>query len=254
MVPRLIVVTGASAGIGKATAKRFADNKDKVLLIARGRDRLTRAVEEIEASVPGADLEPLALDLSDAGSAQTLQHHIRATGLSVNSLLCCAGSVPRSEGGPEDADVAATLTEWQEAYKANVLTSVIAVEGLLPLMADGGSVVLYSSVAAYRGSGGTGGYGAAKAALHSYVHTLATRLGPRGISANAIAPGYVAGTELFGDGLPAARETMLVRQTALRRAGEPAEIAELGFYLCSPPGGYVTSQILQINGGSHHGA
>jgi 3-oxoacyl-[acyl-carrier protein] reductase len=63
----------------------------------------------------------------------------------------------------------------------------------------------------------------------------------------------VAGTDLFGDGLPAARESMLVRQTALGRAGDPADVAELGFYLCSPAGAYVTSQILQINGGSQHG-
>ncbi|WP_030682997.1 SDR family NAD(P)-dependent oxidoreductase [Streptomyces sp. NRRL B-1347] len=282
-MPRLIVVTGASAGIGKATAKRFAEtaektgtaentgtvektgaaenaetpeNKVKVLLIARGRDRLARAAEEIEASVPGADVEPLALDMSDPASAETLQNHVRATGLPVDSLLCCAGAVPQSEDGPEGPegkDLRTVLTEWQEAYEANVLTSVIAVEGLLPLMADGGSIVLYSSIAAYRGSRGTGGYGAAKAALHAYVHALATRLGPRGISVNAIAPGYIAGTDLFGDGLSAARETMLVRQTALRRAGDPAEVAELGFYLCSPPGGYVTSQILQINGGSYHG-
>ncbi|WP_160508839.1 SDR family oxidoreductase [Streptomyces sp. BA2] len=246
---RLIVVTGASAGIGKATAKRFAENNDKVLLIARQRNRLARAAEEIESSVPGADVETLALDMSDADSAELLQNHVRSTGLPVNGLVCCAGSVPPS--GSED--VKSVVTEWREAYQSNVMTSVIAVEGLVPLMADGGSIVLYSSIAAYRGSGGSGGYGAAKAALHSYVHTLATRLGRRGISVNAIAPGYVAGTDLFGDGLSAARETMLVRQTALGRSGDPADIAELGFYLCSEPGGYVTSQILQINGGSYHG-
>ncbi|MER5541183.1 SDR family oxidoreductase [Streptomyces sp. NPDC002589] len=246
---RLIVVTGASAGIGKATAKRFAENKDKVLLVARGEQRLRRAVEELAASVPGADVEPLALDMSEAASADVLRDRIRATGLPVGGLLCCAGSVP-SPGGREVTQV---LTEWQEAYRSNVLPSVVAVEALIPLMADGGSIVLYSSIAAYRGSSGTGGYGAAKAALHSYVHVLATRLGPRGISVNAIAPGYVAGTDLFGGGLPAARESRLIRQTALKRAGEPADVAELGLYLCSAAGGYVTSQILQINGGALHG-
>ncbi|MFF9286468.1 SDR family NAD(P)-dependent oxidoreductase [Streptomyces griseosporeus] len=246
---RLIVVTGASAGIGKATAKRFAENKDKVLLVARGDQRLHRAAEEITSDVPGADVEPLALDMSDAKAAQALRERVGAAGLPLGALLCCAGAVP----APGGEDMASVLTEWQEAYRSNVLTSVIAVEGLLPLMADGGSVVLYSSIAAYRGSGGTGAYGAAKAALHSYVHVLATRLGQRGINVNAIAPGYVAGTDLFGDGLPAAREAMLVRQTALGRAGDPVDVAELGFYLCSPAGAYVTSQILQINGGSQHG-
>lgn len=248
------MVTGASAGIGKATAKRFAENNDKVLLIARQEERLARTVREIESSVPGADVQPLALDMSDAASVKRLRDHVRSTGLPVSGLLCCAGAVPRSGDTDADADdVTSVLTEWQEAYQANVTTAVVAVEGLLPDLADGGSIVLYSSIAAYRGSGGTGGYGAAKAALHSYVHTLATRLGSRGISANAIAPGYVADTDLFGGALPAARETMLVRQTALGRAGDPVDIAELGFYLCSGPGGYVTSQILQINGGSSHG-
>ncbi|MEU1941247.1 SDR family NAD(P)-dependent oxidoreductase [Streptomyces sp. NPDC059474] len=246
---RLIVVTGASAGIGKATAKRFAENNDKVLLIARGQQRLTQAVDEIHSSVPGADLEPLALDMSDVESAQLLQQHVRSTGLPVSGLMCCAGSVP----APAGADVKAVQTEWQDAIQSNVMTAVIAVEGMIPLMADGGSIVLYSSIAAYRGSGGSGGYGAAKAALHSYVHVLATRLGGRGISANAIAPGYIAGTDLFGDGLPDARENMLIRQTALGRAGDPADVAELSLYLCSKPGGYVTSQVLQVNGGSYHG-
>ncbi|MEU7095832.1 SDR family NAD(P)-dependent oxidoreductase [Kitasatospora aureofaciens] len=246
---RLIVVTGASAGIGKATAKRFAENKDKVLLIGRREDRLAQAVKEIESSVEGADVALLALDMSDPGSVARLQEYVKSTGLSVSGLVCCAGSAPQAGG--EDID--SVLIEWQEAYQSNVVTSVISVEGLLPVMADGGSIVLYSSIAAYRGSGGTGAYGAAKAALHSYVHTLAARLGPRDISANVIAPGYFAGTDFFGDRLTTARETMLVRQTALGRAGDPAEAAELGFYLCSPAGGYVTSQILQINGGSYHG-
>ncbi|MFF4490559.1 SDR family NAD(P)-dependent oxidoreductase [Streptomyces sp. NPDC001544] len=245
-------MTGASAGIGKATAKRFAENDDKVLLIARQEKRLTRTVQEIEADVPGADVEPLALDMADPGSADILRDHVTATGLPVGGLLCCAGAVPPSPG-TDAGDVEPVLTEWRDAYRSNVLTAVLAVESLVPLMADGGAIVLYSSVAAYRGSGGTGGYGAAKAALHSYVHLLATRLGPRDINVNAIAPGYVAGTDLFGDGLPAAREAKLVRQTALGRAGDPVDIAELGFYLCGQPGGYITSQIVQINGGAHHG-
>ncbi|GAA3168878.1 MULTISPECIES: SDR family NAD(P)-dependent oxidoreductase [Streptomyces] len=247
---RLIVVTGASAGIGKATAKRFAENNDKMLLIARREERLTQAAEEIESSVPGADVEPLALDMSDAGSAELLRSHVGSIGLPVDGLLCCTGSLPPTDG----EGLVSVLAEWQLAYQSNVLTAVIAVEGLLPLMADGGSIVLYSSIAAYRGSSsGTGGYGAAKSALHSYVHRLANRLGPRGISANAIAPGYIADTDLFGGGLSPTRETMLIRQTVLNRAGEPANVAELGFYLCSQHGGHVTSQIIQINGGSHHG-
>lgn len=255
------MVTGASAGIGKATAKRFAaparhdgasGTRDKVLMVARHEQRLVRAAREIEESVPGADVETLPLDLSDADAAKTLRDRAGATGLPVGALLCCAGAVP-PPADPDAGDVAAVLTEWESAYRANVVTAVVAVEALVPSMTDGGGIVLYSSIAAYRGSGGSGGYGAAKAALHSYVHLLATRLGPRRISVNAIAPGYVAGTDLFGGALPAAREKTLIGQTVLGRAGDPVDVAELGHYLCSPPGAYITSQILQINGGSLHG-
>ncbi|WP_328315555.1 SDR family NAD(P)-dependent oxidoreductase [Streptomyces sp. NBC_00388] len=246
---RLIVVTGASAGIGKATALRFARNKDRVLMIARREDRLARATEEIRAEVPGADIEPLALDVSDPASVTALQERAAATGQAVSAVVCCAGAVPvqNAEG------VESIVREWQDAHQANVMTAVITVEGLVPQLADEASIVLYSSIAAYRGSGGSGGYGAAKAALHSYVHTLSNRLGPRGISVNAVAPGYVADTDLFGGELPADRENTLVRQTLLGRAGDPADVAELSFYLCSRPGGYITSQIVQINGGASHG-
>ncbi|MGL6234653.1 MAG: SDR family NAD(P)-dependent oxidoreductase [Segniliparus sp.] len=247
---RLIVVTGASAGIGKATAQRFVGNGDKVLLVSRRADRLAAAAEELAQGTPEADVGYLACDMSDPGSAARLKEHVVSLGVPIHALVCCVGSAPGADSG----SLTSVLAEWREAYEANVLSAVIAVEGLGPLVGDGGSIVLYSSIAAYRGaSSGTGAYGAAKAALHAYVHALAARLGGRGITVNAIAPGYIADTEFFGEGLPAAREAMLVRQTLLGRPGRPGDVAGLAFYLCSPDGAYITSQIIQINGGSGHG-
>jgi 3-oxoacyl-[acyl-carrier protein] reductase len=246
---RLIVVTGAGSGIGKATAGRFAANHDKVLLVGRRQHRLDEVAAQFRATVNGCDVDRIALDLSDLSAITGLQEHVERLGVPVSGLLCCAGGAPL----PDDGGLKSVVTEWQQTYQANVMTAVLAVQGLEHLMSDGASIVLYSSIAAYRGSGGTGAYGAAKSALHSYAHTLAARLGPRGINVNVIAPGYVAGTEFFGNRLTDARKAMLIQQTALGRPGMPQDIAELGFFLCSTEGAYITSQILQINGGSSHG-
>lgn len=246
---RLIVVTGAGSGIGKATAERFAVGGDRLLLVGRRQRRLEETAAELRGRFDGADVDFVAADLSDLVGAVRLQEHVTRLGLPVSGLVCCAGSAPHSDGD----GLKAVTDEWQDAYRANVMTAVLAVEGLEPAMADGGSIVFYSSIAAYRGSGGSGSYGAVKNALHSYAHTLAARLGPRGINVNVIAPGYVAETEFFGDRLTDAREAMLIRQTALGRAGKPEDVAGVAFFLCSAGGAYVTSQVVQVNGGSSHG-
>lgn len=248
-MPRLIVVTGAGSGIGKATAERFAANGDKVLLVGRRKFRLDEALHDLRERVPGADVDCVAADLSGASGAERLGEHVAGLALPVAGLICCAGAAPSSDGdGLTSLD-----TVWRAALSANVMTAVLTVASLESALADGGSIVLFSSIAAYRGTGGNGAYGAAKAALHSYTHTLATRLGERDVNVNAIAPGYVAETEFFGGGLSDARQALLIRQTLLNRPGAPRDVAELAFFLSSPEGAYITSQIVQINGGSLHG-
>jgi len=109
-------------------------------------------------------------------------------------------------------------------------------------------VISISSVAALRGGGGA--YSAAKAALHGWSLDLAATLGPDGITVNVVAPGYIASTEFFGDRMTQAGHAARVRQTLVNRAGEPNDVAAAVHYLASPSAGYVTGQILQVNGGS----
>jgi len=104
-----------------------------------------------------------------------------------------------------------------------------------------------SSIAALRGGGS---YGAAKAARHGWAYALAGRLGRDGITVNVVAPGYVTGTEFFGDSMSEQRHETLVGQTLVGRPGEPDDIAAAVTYLASPAAGYVCGQILQVNGGS----
>lgn len=120
------------------------------------------------------------------------------------------------------------------------------------LASPGGRVLFVSSIAAYRGSG-SGAYGAAKAGLHPYAHDLARELGPRGITANVVAPGYIEDTEFFGGAIDPARRERLVGDTSTGRAGTPGDVAATLHWLASPAAGHVTSQVVQVNGGAERG-
>ena len=112
----------------------------------------------------------------------------------------------------------------------------------------GGRVVLLSSVAALRGSGG-GPYGAAKAALHAFVYDLARDLGSWGGTANVVAPGFVPDTEFWAGRLTNESRRERAAQTLVSREGTPEEVASLICWLLGPDGGWVTGQVLSPNGG-----
>ena len=130
-----------------------------------------------------------------------------------------------------------------------MLTAVLLTTALREhLTRPGGRVIMMSSIAALRG--GAGAYSAAKAALHGWALDLAGHLGPDGITVNVIAPGYVADTEFFGGRMTPESHQARVRQTLVGRAGVPDDIAAAVRYLAGPDAGYVTGQVLQVNGGA----
>ncbi|WP_405483252.1 SDR family oxidoreductase [Streptomyces anulatus] len=111
-----------------------------------------------------------------------------------------------------------------------------------------GAVVHIGSIAADQGAGS---YGAVKAGLVTWNLDLARELGPRGITANVVSPGYIADTEFFRDRLPDTRRTDLVSATATGRAGAPADIATTVAFLASPEARHITGQVLHVNGGAY---
>lgn len=242
---RTAVVSGGGTGIGLAVAGRLAADGDHVILVGRRDEVLADAAEKLgaNASYVAADLETVE------GAAQVLQHASEHAGR-IDVIAAVAGG---NVAGKPPADLAAGLERaswaWNANLRLNVMTAVHLVEGLKPILNDHGRILLFSSIAAYRGSG-SGSYGASKAALHPYAIDLSAELGARGITANVIAPGYVEDTEFFGTAMTEDRRKMLIGQTHNGRPGAPDDIAALAGWLASPDGGHVTAQIIQSNGGA----
>jgi 3-oxoacyl-[acyl-carrier protein] reductase len=252
---RSVVVTGGGTGIGRATALALARDGERVMIVGRRPDVLRRAAAEIAAAAPEAPpVVTAAADLADPAQVERLRSRVAGELAPVGVLVHAAGGNTdlRPPAAAPDG-LAGIAGRWLDNLRQNVLTAVLATEALRDLLASpGGRIVLVSSIAAYRGSGG-GSYGAAKAALHPYAFDLAAALGPRGVTVNVVAPGFVAGTEFFGDALTPQRREALVAQTHTGRPGAPEDVAETIRWLASDAAGHVTAQILQVNGGAERG-
>jgi 3-oxoacyl-[acyl-carrier protein] reductase len=203
-------------------------------------------------AVIGRRLEPLGAvagaqaiqcDLRDASALAGVAEALE--GQTVDVLVNNAGGYV----GRSTDDIGAIARQWRDNFETNVMTAVLLTETLLPSMRrPGGRIILLSSIAAQRGGGGP--YSAAKAALHGWVMDLAAQLGPEGITANVIAPGFVEDTEFFGDRMTPEGYRSRVEATLVKRAGVPDDIAQAVRWLAGPSSGYVTGQIIGVNGGS----
>ncbi|MFE6827587.1 SDR family NAD(P)-dependent oxidoreductase [Streptomyces sp. NPDC057690] len=243
---RNVVISGGGTGIGLAAARVFAADGDRVLLIGRRAEVLEKA------GVAGA--LTYAADLSEPEQVRGVARFVEAEFATVDVLVHGAGGAGHLEPPSDSADPLDRVAhDWTVNFRGNTLSAALLTEALKDRLASpGGRVLFVSSIAAYRGSG-SGAYGGAKAALHPYTRDLARELGPRGITANLVAPGYVEDTGFFGDAIEPARRERLVGETFTGRAGTPGDIAATLHWLASPGAGHVTSQVVQVNGGAERG-
>ncbi|MFJ2003957.1 SDR family NAD(P)-dependent oxidoreductase [Streptomyces chartreusis] len=243
---RNVVISGGGTGIGLAAARLFAADGDRVLLLGR------RAEVLEQADVPGA--LTYAADLSRPRGVRGVERFVASELGTVDVLIHSAGGSGYLEPQVDsDEPLDVVLHNWTLNFGLNTLTAALLTEALKDRLADpGGRVLFLSSIAAFRGSG-SGAYAASKAALHPYAHDLARQLGPRGITVNVVAPGYVEDTEFFGDGMDEERHARLVAETSTGRAGAPGDVAATLHWLASHGAGHITSQIIQVNGGAERG-
>ena len=243
---RNVVISGGGTGIGLAAARLFAADGDRVLLLGR------RAEVLEQADVAGA--LTYAVDLSRPRGVRGVERFVASELGTVDVLIHSAGGSGYLEPQVDsDEPLDVVLHNWTLNFGLNTLTAALLTEALKDRLADpGGRVLFLSSIAAFRGSG-SGAYAASKAALHPYAHDLARQLGPRGITVNVVAPGYVEDTEFFGDGMDEERHARLVAETSTGRAGAPGDVAATLHWLASHGAGHITSQIIQVNGGAERG-
>lgn len=242
---RLVVVSGGGTGIGRAIAGAFAGSGDEVLIIGRRADQLETTARELNKQVEAELVQFRPADLTDAQEGERIAAELAAAGRVVGVVVNNAGGFY----GLEHPDTVAGIeAQWRANFEGNVLPAVLLTHALIPLLSrPGGRIVTVSSIAALRGPGT---YGGAKAALHPWTAELAERLGPDGITANVIAPGFVEDTEFFGDRMTEAGYQARVRQTLVGKAGRPEQIAALAVHLASAAAAFTTGQIIQVNGGA----
>jgi NAD(P)-dependent dehydrogenase (short-subunit alcohol dehydrogenase family) len=235
---RLAVVSGGGTGIGKATAGMLAGEGYDVIIVGRRPEVLADAVKWI-----GPQASSVVADVSDPDQVGAVVAAVG--GRAVDVLVNNAGAFISGD----DSTPGALAARWRASFDSNVLTAVLLTDALRPLLRrPGGRIILTSSIAAQRGGGGP--YSAAKAALHGFAFDLAATLGAEGITANVISPGYVTDSEFFAGRMTEEGHASRVAATLVKRAGEPSDIAEAVRWLVGPGGGYVTGQIINVNGGS----
>ena len=232
--PLTALVTGATSGLGKAIALRLARDGMRVIVVGRDAARGAAVVNEIEAA--GGQASFIGADLGDPAEIERLAFEAGEVDVLVNN----AGF---SIWGPTEKT---TVEDFDAIFASNVRAAYFLVGAFAPAMAakGTGSIINMSSMAGRIGLPNGAAYGATKAALASLTQSWTAEYSPRGVRVNAVAPGPVhtrpEGRELFDT---------LGATTALKRAAEPEEIAEVVAFLASPRASYVTGAIVAIDGG-----
>lgn len=237
--PQLAVVSGAATGIGRAVAARLAARPaGEVIVVGRRPGPLDALADQL-----GPRVTAVAADLSEPDGARRVLD--AAAGRTVEVLVNNAGG----NADPRRVrELDALADAWQANLRANVLPAVLLTQALLPLLArPGGRIVTVGSVAAVRGPAT---YGGAKAALHPWSAELAARLAGDGITVNVVAPGYVTDTEFYGDRMSPDLHADRSGRSPMNRGATPEEVAATVCHLAGPEAGFITGQVVHINGGA----
>lgn len=235
---KVVVVTGASRGIGAEIAMTFASRGAKVFANHPTEDAAQHraAIEQWRTTAV-----PIEADVSDPKQVARMFEQIGPLNVLVNNA-----------GINQDRTVAKMSDEqWDRVLKVNLDGTFFCCRSAIPLLRDGGRIVNISSVVAHTGNFGVANYAASKAGVLALTKTLALELASRGITVNAVCPGYI--DTAMTRAMPEAVLKRLLERIPLGRKGTAGEVADCVVFLASESAGYITGQCLGINGGFHMG-
>jgi len=243
---RVVMVTGATSGIGRAAAYRFASAGDRVIAIGRNATVLEEVAAEIK--MRGGDAMTISLDITSDTEAQAAIDQVISNAGRLDVLVNAAGHI--ASGSIENT----TLSAWDSMLNVNLRSVFHLMQLAVPhLIKTKGSVVNVSSVTGLRSFPGVLAYCVSKAGLDQLTRCAALELAAKGVRVNAVNPGVVV-TEIHKRGgmSEADYEKFLEHSKTthpLGRVGDPGEIADLVFFLASEQAGWITGATYQIDGG-----
>jgi 3-oxoacyl-[acyl-carrier protein] reductase len=238
---RVALVTGAGRGIGAATARALAQAGAAVMALDRDPTSVGALVDELRAA--GADAEAAAVDVTDDGAVRAAVERTMARWGRLDVLVNNAGIV-------RDATLAKVTDEdWATTQDVNLRSAMVCARAAVPHMraAGRGRILSASSVVARSGNFGQTAYVASKAGIIGLTRVWARELGPHGITANAVAPGYIDTPMLAS--IPEAYRTQAIARIPAGRAGRPEEVAAVYLFLASDLASFMNGAVVGVDGG-----
>jgi len=240
---KVAVVTGASQGIGRETALVLAEAGAKVVVAARSEEKLAALAGAIAAA--GGEAFAVKMDVADAeqvkaGFKQVIEKFGRLDILVNNAAVTRDGLAMRMK-----------KDDWDAVLQTNLTGAHLCIQQALPTMmkARAGRIINISSIVAQMGNAGQANYVAAKAGLIGLTKAIAIEIASRGVTVNAVAPGFIETP--MTDVLPDKVKEELKVRIPLGRMGSPRDVAAAIVFLASDEAGYITGHVLNVNGGMH---
>jgi len=243
MAGKTVLITGGSRGIGYSIAQTFAENGATVVISSRTEEVLQEAAANIRSDVEGANVFPIPCDVSQSEDVQHLIDTTLEQHESIDVLINNAG-ITR-----DTLLLRMKETDWETVLNINLKGAFLCTKAVIkPMLKQrAGSIINVSSVVGITGNPGQTNYSASKAGILGLTKSTALEVAQRGITVNAIAPGFIH-TEMT-ESLSESQKENLAARIPLGYIGAPDDIAGVALFLASPAARYMTGQVLRVDGG-----